>query len=246
MSGYPPLVPGADRLTGFLAALQLTDSAFPSGRYTLSYGLETLVRSGRLGTPAERSTLTALLADYLRLAVAPSDGVGLACAHRATGCAEAPDLDLIIRADRRLTAVKLPMEARRTSRRTGRALLRVATAALTGPTLAEYADTVASGRTPGNHAVVLGVLSASLGVPRLAAVAGELFAFAASWVASAVRLAATDHVTAQAILAEIRPVLAEAAMDTVDLDVAWITSCAPLLDVMAMRHEESDLRLFAS
>jgi urease accessory protein len=93
---------------------------------------------------------------------------------------------------------------------------------------------------------VLGVLSASLGVPRLEAVAGELFAFAASWIAAAVRLAVTDHGTAQAVVHDVRADLAAAARHAADKDVSDITSCTPLLDVMAMRHEETELRLFAS
>lgn len=242
----PEHVPGIEWLGGFLSVLQLSDSAFPSGRYTLSYGLETLAQTRRLATPSEPAALAALLRDQLRLGVAPSDGVGLACAHRATATAEALDLELVTRTDQRLTAVKLPREARETSTRTGRALLRVATPVFGGVALARYAHEVASGRSPGNHAVVLGVVSACLGVPRLESVAGELFAFSASWVAAAVRLSVADHGSAQAVLHDVRPVLAEAALAAVDKDVADITSCTPLLDVMAMRHEETELRLFAS
>jgi urease accessory protein len=231
---------------GFLSVLQLSDSAFPSGRYTLSYGLETLAQSGRLPMPSDPAVLSALLRDQVRLSVGPSEGVALACAHRATSGADSVDLDLVRRTDERLTAVKLSREARETSRRTGRALLRVATSAFGTGALALCAREIAAGRSPGNHAVVLGVLSAALGVPRLESVAGELFAFAASWTAAAVRLAVTDHGTAQAVLHDVRLDLAAAARHATDKDIPDITSCAPLLDVMAMRHEESDLRLFAS
>lgn len=235
---------GADGLASFLSVLQLSDSAFPSGRYTLSYGVETLVQSGHLTVPSTRAALTALLSDHLRLGVAPSDGTALACAHRATG--DGLDLDLITRADERLTAVKLSREARDTSTRTGRALLRATSTAFGGTATLDYSRHVQAGRAPGNHAVVLGVLSACLGVPRLDALAGELYAFSASWLAAAVRLGLTDHHTAQVALHELRPITTEAALRAVDRGVADISSCTPLLDVMAMRHEESELRMFAS
>jgi urease accessory protein len=246
MDGRLQRTSGAEHLPGFLAMLQLADSGFPSGRYTLSYGLETLVQTHRLGTPAEPSALAELLCDQLRLAVAPSDGVALACAHRAVGRSGELDMDLIVRADERLTAVKLAREARTTSVRTGRALLRTARAALDQPAMKGYAERVEQGRSPGNHAVVLGVLSACLDVSRMEAVAGELFAFCTSWVAAAVRLAAADHVTAQALLHQVQPVIAEASLRALDKRVSDISGCAPLLDVMAMRHEQSGLRLFAS
>lgn len=227
-------------LAGHLAALQLADSAFPSGRYTLSHGLEAIAQSGM---PVD---LVELLSDGVRLGVAPSDGVALACAHRAAGPDGGLDMDLVARVDERLTAVKLAREARQASARTGRALLGTAASALGVTAMAEYAERVAAGRCPGNHAVVLGVLSAALGVPRLEAVAGELYAVCAGWVAAAVRLALTDHRTAQGVLHRVRPVIAEAAAAAVDRDVTRIGGCTPLLDLMSMRHEQAELRLFAS
>ena len=228
-----------------LSLLQLSDSGFPSGRYTLSYGLEALAQSGYLTAPSERSTLVALLEDTVRFGTAPSDGVALACAHRAAspdGC----DLEFVSQVDARLTAVKLPREAREASTRTGRAMLATASAAIGDPTLREYAQRVRAGRAPGNHAVVVGLLSAQLGVHRLDTVIGELYAFSASWVAAAVRLGLVDHRGAQAVLHRARPAISAAAADVIDRDVDQISSCTPLLDVMAMRHEEAELRLFAS
>ena len=75
------------------------------------------------------STLIALLEDSIRCGVAPSDGVALACAHRAVRPHGDVDLELVGQADERLTAVKLAREAREASTRTGRALLATATAA---------------------------------------------------------------------------------------------------------------------
>jgi urease accessory protein len=229
-----------------VSLLQLSDSGFPSGRYTLSFGLESLVQSDNLTVPSERSTLLALLGDTVRFGAAPSDGVALACAHRAAGTDGDLDLERVGQVDARLTAVKLPREAREASSRTGRAMLATASAAIGGTALNDYAQRVRAGAAPGNHAVVVGLLSARLGVPRLDAVVGELYAFSASWVAAAVRLGLVDHRGAQAILYRARPVISTAALDVSERDLGQISSCTPLLDVMGMRHEEAELRLFAS
>jgi urease accessory protein len=236
----------AARLTSQLSLLQVTDSGFPSGRYTLSHGLEAFAQSGHLDSPGRRSTLEALLSDSLLFAIGPSDGIALACAHRAAGTADRIDLDSVTRADERLTAVKLAREARDASTRTGRALLDTATSTLGATTMLEYAELVHTRRSPGNHAVVLGMLSAWFGMARLDAVTAELFAFSASWVAAAVRLALTDHRTAQGLLCRVRPMIVEAAISAVDGGVSQIASCTPLIDVMSMRHEHAELRLFAS
>jgi urease accessory protein len=233
-------------LSSYLALLQLSDSAFPNGRYTLSYGLEAFAQSGMLTPSSPLSTLGRLLSDCLRFGVAPSDGVALACAHRAIGPGNVVDLGLAARADQRLTAVKLAREPREASVRTGRALLGTAITTFGATGLTAFAELVLAGHSPGNHAVVLGMLSAGLGVPRLDAVASELYGFSAGWAAAAVRLGLIDHRAAQALLHRVRPVSVEAALKAVDEDVTHISSCTPLLDVMAMRHEHAELRLFAS
>ena len=243
----PPGDPGEPcGLTSLVSVLQLSDSAFPSGRYTLSYGLETLVQSRYLKVPADGSTLLRLLGDSIRFGVAPSDGLALACAHRAAGPDRGVDLELVTQVDQRLTAVKLPREARDASTRTGRAVLTTATAAIGADALRDYAECVRHGRSPGNHAVVIGLLSAYLGVPRLEAVVGELYAFSSGWVAAAVRLGVVEHRTAQALLHRLRRVIVDAAATVVERDITQISSCTPLLDVMSMRHEHAELRLFAS
>ena len=235
-----------DDLVSYLSALQLGDSAFPSGRYTLSHGLEAIAQSGQLTTQETAPALSRLLSDCIRFGVAPSDGVALACAHRALGPDGALDWELVTCADQRLTAVKLARETRDCSTRTGRALLTTATTVTGAAAIRNYAQRVHNGQAPGNHAIVLGLVSAALGVPRLAAVAGELYAFCASWVGAAVRLGLIDHRAAQHMLHRVRPVTAEAARNAADRDVPQISSCTPFVDVMSMRHEQAELRLFAS
>ena len=122
-------MPESHGLAGFLSVLQLSDSAFPSGRYTLSHGLETFAQEGLLERPCPPAALAQLLGDCIRFGVAPSDGVALACAHRAVAPDGDIDLELVTRADERLSAVKLAREVREASTRTGRALLVTATAA---------------------------------------------------------------------------------------------------------------------
>jgi urease accessory protein len=228
-----------------LAVLQLSDSGFPSGRYTLSYGLEAFAHEGLLETPCAPDALAALLGDCIRFSVGPSDGIALACAHRAVDADGCVDAERVVRIDRRLSAVKLAREGREASARTGRALL-AAAPAVAGVRMQGYVDLVELGYTPGNHAVALGLLSALLDILPFDAVAGELSAFSTGWVAAAVRLGLTDHLTAQFVVRRVRPVLVEAAERAVVGDVGDIVSHTLLPDLMSMRHERIELRLFSS
>jgi urease accessory protein len=211
----------------------------------LSHGLEAYVQGGLIETPSRSATLVALLGDSIRFGIGPSDGVALACAHRAVAPDGAVDVELVVRADRRLTAVKFAREARQASTRTGRALL-TAAHAVAGVRMDGYADLVDVGKAPGNHAVVLGLLAALLDVPRFDAVVAELSAYSIGWTAAAVRLGLTDHLTAQAVLRRVHPVLADTAERALVADVDDISSSTPLAEVMSMRHEEAELRLFSS
>jgi urease accessory protein len=233
-------------LEAFFAILQLSDSSFPNGRYTHSFGVETFAQSGILASPSSVGELATLLTDWVRFGVTSSDAIAMACAHRALSALDLIDLKLVTAADERLSAVKLARESREASARTGRAVLRTVGTIVSASPIRQYGDLVHTGRTPGNNAIVMGLLSAWLGVPRLEALAGEIYAFCASWVAAAMRLGVADHVTAQLVLHEVRPACARAAQKAVDGDVKDISSCTPLADVMAMRHEQAELRLFAS
>lgn len=230
---------GDSELGAFLSSLQLADSFFPSGLYALSYGLEAFTQADLL----KPAGLESLLTDYLRHGVGPADGAALACSHRA---AETGALEIAAEADLRLTSVKLSREARETSQRTGRQLLRTAGQVFDGALLRAYDERVACGSVPANHAVILGLTMAVLHIRRERALGGELYAFAASAVGSAVRLAIIDHRFAQMVLHGLKPVIAEVTRIHCESRVGDIASSTPLIDIMSMRHERAELRLFMS
>lgn len=124
-----------------LVSLQLTDSAFPSGFYTLSHGLEGYAQAKAV-TP---EGVPGLLADLLRHSVGPSDATALALAHRA---ALAGDWEALAETDRRLNAAKLNEGLRRAATRTGRQLLDMARECVGGEPLERYAELVAAKRAP--------------------------------------------------------------------------------------------------
>ncbi|MBT2212711.1 urease accessory protein UreF [Actinomadura sp. NEAU-AAG7] len=234
MTGGPP---GSAGLEALLAQFQLTDSGFPSGLYTLSHGLEGFTQLGLVGPEDLRD----LVVDLVR-AMGTADAAALVLAHRAV---TAGDYDRLVETDRRLHAIKLNREQRTASARTGRQVLATAGPAFGSAPAERLARLVDDRVTPGNHAVVVGAVHAGLGVPARDAVAGDLFAFAASCAAAPVRLGRIDFRAAQALLRDVRPELARAAgtalaaRDPRDLH-AW----TPVADAVAAGHERAPARLF--
>ncbi|MFF2141549.1 urease accessory protein UreF [Kitasatospora sp. NPDC058190] len=226
-------------LDALLVSLQLTDSAFPSGFYTLSHGLEGYAQAKAV-TP---DTMPELLADLLRHSVGPSDATALALAHRA---ASAGDWQLLAETDQRLHATKLNRELRLAATRTGRQLLDIARESVGGEPLERYAELVAAKRAPGCQAVAAGVVYASAAVPVEQAVASDLFAFCASFVGAALRLRLTDHRKAQVVLRAVAPVIREVVAAALVRESADLGGCVPVADAMSGRHERAEARLFAS
>lgn len=229
----------AQNLDALLVSLQLADSAFPSGFYTLSHGLEGYAQAKAI-TP---DAVPALLADLLRHSVGPADATALAVAHRS---AHADDWRRVVETDRRLHAVKLNRELRLASTRTGRQLLDIARQSVGGSELERYAELVATKRAPGTQAVAAGIVYAAASVPVEQAVASDLFAFSASFVGAALRLRLTDHRRAQVVLRTTAPVIAEVTTAAVNRDLADLGGCVPAADIMSARHERAEARLFAS
>ncbi|BAJ32116.1 MULTISPECIES: urease accessory UreF family protein [Kitasatospora] len=226
-------------LPALLVSLQLADSAFPSGFYTLSHGLEGYAQAGAV-TP---DTLPALLADLLRHGVGPSDATALVLAHRAVTAGE---LTHAVRVDRRLYAAKLSRETRQAATRTGRQLLDLAAEVFDRPPIADYLRLVTDRRAPGCQAVAAGIVQAAAGVPVDQAVAADLYAFAASFAGAALRLRLTDHRRAQVLLRGAAPVIEEAVAAALVRPEADLGAGAPAADIMSGRHERADARLFAT
>lgn len=234
MTGAP-----VDRLGPLLVSLQLSDTAFPSGFYTLSHGLEGFVQAGLVDRPG----VPALLADLLRHGVGPAAATALALAHRA---ATANDWPGVSQVDRRLYASTLNRGLRQASVRAGRQALDTVVATFGGPWLPYYAGLVAARRTPGCQAVVAAVTYATAGVPTDQAVAGDLFAVTASFVGAALRLRLTDHRGAQVLLRGAAGVIEEVTDAALRADLADLGGCVPMADVMSGRHERAEARMFAT
>ncbi|MEU2840057.1 urease accessory UreF family protein [Streptomyces sp. NPDC007076] len=222
-----------------LVGLQLTDSAFPSGFYTLSHSLEGFAQAGAV----DRESLPPLLEDLLLHGVGPADATALALAHRAT---RAGDPAAVVRIDEHLFATKLGREMRQAATRTGRQLLDLAAEVFDRPEIAAHFDRVVHRGTPGTQAVAAGVIYAATGVPVRQAVASDLFAFCASFAGAALRLRLTDHRGAQTLLRGAAPVIEAATEAALRRELTDVGATVFASDIMSGRHERAEARLFAS
>jgi urease accessory protein len=222
-----------------LVAWQLADSAFPSGSYTLSHGLEGYAQDRAIAA----ADVPALLNDLLLHAIGPADATALALAHQG---ASSGDWELVCSADERLHASKLTREPRQASLRIGRQLLDLCGEVFPSPPLTRLTELVAAGEAPGTQPIVVAVVAAGAGVDRSRAVAADLFAFCTSFAGAALRLRLADHRSAQTLIRGAAPAIEQATGAALRRRLDDIGGCAPLADAMSARHELAEAKLFAS
>ena len=235
----PAAQPGDD--LALLRLLQLGDSGFPSGAYTLSHGLETLAADGLV---RGGDALPSLIKVHLLARFARSDLVSLLAAHDAAHLADADRR--ITSIDRRLTASKLAADERLGSERVGRRLAVEVSRLVPADRIIAFLAAVEGGTSPGNAAVAFGLAGQALGIDRRRTALAAASAQVMGLVAAAVRLGLIGHGAGQACIAGAAPVIVAAVDLASSRDWRDLRPSAPQLDIALARHERAPARSFVS
>lgn len=220
-----------------LPLLQLSDSAFPTGSFSHSLGLEALVASGVVG---DEGTLEAAVADHLG-ALATSDCSAL------RGVMDSGFHERVVALDRTLVATKLARESRAASAAMGRSMLESAVSlGLEDDALVRYREAVRDGRAPGSHAVAYGLAARALGIGAEEAVAGYAYGAAAALVAAGQKLVPLGQRGSQRVLFRLHARIAAAVATSTEADPGDPFAFAPVAEVASMAHERLTTRLYIS
>lgn len=211
-----------------LRLLQLADSAFPTGAYAFSDGLETLTQRGEVRTADD---LAAFLAGQLAHGWGQQDAPACALAWGAEADALS-DLDAL------LSDLKLVEGPRRASLRVG-ANLRRAARHLWPDELAHLPPTA-------HHATTFGAVACALGAGREDAVTAYVSAWLLGRVTSATRLMKLGGLDAQRCAARCEAAAQSCVGFALSATPDDLGGFAPLLDIAAQEQATLDQRLFQS
>ena len=217
-----------------LRIMHLSDSAFPSGAFAFSNGLEALVRDGRANG---RDEIEALLRDQIAQRWLDIDRYYLSSAHEAAGNAEMIDA---LDADCEVTNTTPAL--RNASLAIGRSLL-MSHARIGTVGVDSFRERIAAGSGKGHAAVVLGTLAYGAGLPRAYAEAGALHGQLAGYVSAAIRLGRIGALEAQGILSRTIAHVGHRLADPAPRKPAGF---APLIEIAAARPNGTLARLFAN
>jgi len=225
--------------------LQISDQFFPTGGYAFSHALETYSTEGIVH---DRASCHRLLENLCWHAIGPCDVVFCAQAYRlAVGGGQTLDtLTALIELDQLLTVYKVPRELRQESQHTGQAFLRAAMTLDPVPLVQAFWQHVRDGTTPGQHAIVFGLVAQGLGCDQESTLLAYLYTVLTGLVAAALRLVPLGQSDGQRLLHELAPVSRAliAQYSAMSPEEAW--NSTPGLDIRSMQHERLYSRLCRS
>ena len=217
-----------------MLALQLADSAFPSGSFAHSGGIEAAYKWGELRS--EES-----LKSYLETSIrqAPFGTLPfLVAAYRKT--------DSFADLDQLCSAVLSNHVARRSSSKQGRALLATAARIFNSAAIRQLQQQTKDQDLPTHLAPVFGALTFYLGIPLDKSLQVFFYTLLRDLVSAAIRLNIIGPHAGQRLLVELSPELELAIERSVELELADIAQTAPLVEILQVNHDRLYSRLFQS
>ena len=219
--------------------MQLSDSFFPTGMYTMSNGLETLFYQNKIRGAKQ---LQMLIKSCIKMQIGVADCVALG---NTMDAASKSDMKSILDIDQTLYAMKLVKEIREASVRSGTQLLNCMNAFARNNLLNRYRKSVKSGNATGIYPVALGIASNISGISKTNAALILLYSFSVSFVGAALRLGMIDHNEGQKIIHALKPTILEASKN-VNEPMQAIWQFFPLLDIAQMMHERIENKMFVT
>lgn len=222
-----------------IGMMQLSDSFFPTGMYSMSNGLETVFAGQKIKNTNE---LRDLIEVYIKQQIGPADCTALGNAYEY---AQKNDLSKVIEVDQLIFSMKLVQEMREASARSGTQLLKCLSYFIKDKELLSgYLNAIKNGEATGIYPVAMALACYLFQIPKNKAGLALLYAFSVSMVGAALRLGTLQHFDGQKIIHELKPIILEATKANIDRPLSSIWQFAPDLDIIQMAHERMSSRMF--
>ena len=221
-----------------LSMMQLSDSFFPTGMYSMSNGLEAIFYSGKKMKSEE---LRELVKTYLEYQMGPADCTALGNAYEY---ASRSSLSKLLEVDRAIFSIKLVQEIRDASIRSGTQLVRCIRSFSDNKILGQYEDAIRGGKAFGPYPAALAVAANAFLIPKEKAALMMLYSFSVSIVGAALRLGMLQHFDGQKVIDELKPTIVKVTRANINRPIEGLWQFAPSIDVIQIAHERMNSKMF--
>ena len=222
--------------------MQLADSFFPSGMFSMSGGLESLVKHGKIKT--DRDVLK-FIRHQIHFQLVPCDCIVLS---ETMVAAQNKDILKIINIDNRFFSMKLVKEIRNASVRSGQQMLNCVMYMLSpnnkNKFVRKFQNKIESKQAVGTYPVCLGIAAHCLQISRQSAVRMMLYSYSISVIGAALRLGIIQHLNSQWILMQLTEDINTLSKTMTRKTISDIWQLTPFTDILQMAHEHDDSRMF--
>ena len=223
-----------------LALMQLADSFFPSGSFTLSHGLEYLVQNKQVKNATDLQIFLQIL---LFNKIGSCDLVALIHSHRGS---KQNNIQIILDADRQLFSQTLIAINRQTQQKSGRALLMVAQETWQNEKLVQLQQKIATKQFYCLHPIIFGIVAQIAGIDQQNTAFAFLHNYITGLLGAAIRLGIIGHIQAQKTLLALQLDITTTYQQACSLKLSEMWSCTPTIDLAQIGHQTLKTRLFAS
>lgn len=234
-----------------LFLFQLIDSAFPTGAFSHSFGLETAFQEEKIKGPFE---LYEWVKSYVSGSLAPMEGVAVYLTYQEIQKElknqelSNPAQKYLQRLDQKVTLSKMPSESREGGIKIGKRYLKIINTLYPQSGLRHYASWIDQYLCYGNSSIVHGWITAYLEIQADFSVFTHLYVSVNNLLQSAIRLNAVGQTDVQMILQKLYPFMIEEAENIIHScpNEDDLFSYSIIQEIEAMRHETLYSRLFMS
>ncbi|WP_432362075.1 urease accessory protein UreF [Sporosarcina sp. UB5] len=224
----------------FLHLIQIHDTAFPTGSFAHSFGMETYIQANAIRNEVDLKEFCDM---YLRQNLASTDAI---IANEAYRLAKENDTEGLIRLENICHAIKLSPETRKGSMMMGRQFLQTVYPLNDGELLEFWYGKFKSKEIKGHYPVIYGIYTAMLGVDARISLETFLYSSLTSLVQNGVRAIPLGQNSGVQTIFSLLPIIQETAGRVMTLTLDDLDNNSVGLEIASMKHEFLHSRLFIS
>lgn len=223
-----------------LHLVQIHDTAFPTGGFAHSFGIETYIQEEII---KDEHDLKKFLEMYIRYNLASADAI---LVKEAYHLAKQQDIKALIHLESICHGIKLSPETRKASTMMGRQFLNTIHQLSDNELIKQWHEKLNNKEVKAHYSIVYGIYTAILGVDLKTAIEMFMYSSITALVQNAVRAVPLGQMSGVKTVFALLPIIVETTSRTMTLNLDDLDNNSIALEIASMKHEFLHSRLFIS